>query len=58
MTIASGASPNALLLGTRDAACGYLVALRKGAHRPLYESTESKVRALKERLVRREPHNS
>jgi len=53
MTIASGASPNALLLGTGDAACGKLVALWKGAHRPPYEGAESKVRALKERLVRR-----
>jgi hypothetical protein len=53
MTIASSASPNALLLGTRDAACGKLVALWKGAHRPPYEGAEPKVRALKERLVRR-----
>jgi len=47
MAIAGGASPNALLLETRDAACGYLVALWKGAHRPPYESVEPKVCALK-----------
>jgi hypothetical protein len=54
LTIAGGASPNALLLGTRDAACGYLVALWKGAHHPPYEGAEPKMRALKERSVRRQ----
>jgi hypothetical protein len=58
MTIAGSASPNALLLGTGNAACGYLVALWKGAHRPPCEGTESKVRALKECLVRCEPYCS
>jgi hypothetical protein len=58
MTIAGGASPNALLLETRDAACGDLVAVWRGAYRPLYEGAESKVRALKERLVWRKPHSS
>jgi len=53
MTTAGNVAPTTLLLGIEDAACGYSVSVRKGAHRPPYEGAESKVRAQMERLVQR-----